>query len=119
MAHTYRAVRRVQMQDPELIDGADYGTTLVARVVSLIGGLIVTALALRFILSVLGANPANAFASFIYSVSHPFVAPFFGLFNYEAQLGVARFAFETLIALVFWSFVTWMIVRLVTIGVRD
>ncbi|MES2970990.1 MAG: YggT family protein [Patescibacteria group bacterium] len=99
--------------------GAGYVTTTIARVVSLIGGLITAVLALRFILVLLGANPANAFANFIYSVSRPFVTPFYGLFNYNGELGIARFEFETLIAIVFWAVITWMVVRLLTVGARD
>ncbi len=121
MAHVYREVRQTTVRDPDLVAPAvvHNGTNMAARIVSLIGGIIVALLGLRFILSLLGANRANAFASFIYSASHPFVAPFFGLFNYQEQIGVVRFEFETLIAIAFWSFVTWMIVRLLTIGDRD
>ena len=124
MAQTYREVRRTVVRDPdvvdrEVVDRSDYGMTTAARIVSLIGGTIMALLGLRFVLSLLGANPANAFANFIYSVSHPFVAPFFGLFNYRGELGVVRFEFETLIAILFWGFVTWIIVRLLTVGVRD
>lgn len=124
MAQTYREVRRTVARDPEVVerevvDNTDRGMTTAARIVSLVGGTIMALLGLRFVLSLLGANPANAFANFIYTVSHPFVAPFFGLFNYRGQLGVGRFEFETLIAILFWGFVTWMIVRLLTVGVRD
>lgn len=94
------------------------GTNIIASIVSLIGGLIVTLLGLRFILALLGANPGNAFASFIYTNSHPFVAPFFGLFNYQGQLGVGRFEFETLIAVIFWAIATWILVRVLTIADR-
>jgi hypothetical protein len=118
MAHVYREVKQTTVRDPDIVAPTvvHSGVNLAARVVSLIGGVIVGLLSLRFILSLLGANPGNAFASFVYSISHPFVAPFFGLFNYREQIGVVRFEFETLIAIAFWSFVTWMIVRLVTIG---
>lgn len=74
-----------------------------ARLVYWIAGVLVGLLAFRFILSLLGANRGNAFADLIYSLTYPFVAPFFGLFGYRVQYGVARFEFETLIAmLVYW-----------------
>ena len=117
MAQIYREVR--ETRDPDAPLAVRRGTNLAARIVSFVGGTIVALLGLRFVLSLLGANPANAFANFIYSVTHPFVAPFFGLFNYQGQLGVVRFEFETLIAMLFWAFVTWMVVRLLTIGDRD
>ncbi len=115
MAHMYREVRHISVNDPNITSYADYGTTVIARIVYVIGGVIMTLLGVRFVLSLLGANRVNDFASFIYTTSHPFVAPFFGLFNYQEQFGVIRFEFETLIAMVFWGFVTWMIVRLLTI----
>lgn len=107
MAYMYRGVRHTY---------ANYGLMVVARIISTLGGAIATLLTVRFVLSLLGANRANQFASFIYNASHPFVAPFFGLFNYQEQFGIIRFEFETLIAIVFWGFVTWMIVRLLTLG---
>src|SRR4051812_23017249 len=116
MAYVYRDARR--HSDVAVVD-ADNGPLLwITRLVSLIGGLIMASLAIRFLLSLLGANRANQFAHFIYTVSHPFVAPFFGLFNYNEQFGIARFEFETLIAIVFWGFVTWIITHLLTLGMR-
>src|SRR5947207_2702036 len=111
MAQIYREVRHTTT-------GPGYGLNIVARIVYTVGGIIMGFLGLRFLLSLLGANLANEFASFIYNVSHPFVAPFFGLFNYQEQIGVVRFEFETLIAMAFWGFVTWMVVSLLTLGDR-
>ena len=88
-------------------------TPVAARLVYLVGGIITALLGLRFLLSLLGANRGNTFADFIYTTSHPFVAPFFGLFNYQEQFGVVRFEFETLVAMLFWGFVTWLIVQLI------
>ena len=88
----------------------------VARVIYLISGIVTTILALRFVLVLLGANPANAFAGLIYDLSRPLVAPFFGLFSYTATLGIARFEFETLIAMVVYAVIAWGIVRLLTIS---
>lgn len=100
------------------VDNNVHGSVLAARIVSFIGGFIMTILALRFLLSLLGANRENTFADLIYSISQPFVAPFFGLFSYTPQYGVARFEFETLIAILVYALLTAGIVRLVTIGSR-
>lgn len=117
MAQVYREVTSTKVSDGTANDRVDeYSSTVVARIVYTIGGIIMTILGVRFALSLLGANRANDFASFIYSISHPFVAPFFGLFNYQEQIGVVKFEFETLVAIMFWGFITWLIVRLVTIG---
>lgn len=56
------------------------------NVVWYIAGLLEALLALRFILALLGANPANMFASLVYGISYPFVAPFFSLFNYNSAM---------------------------------
>lgn len=124
MAHTYKEVRRtvVGESDHDANDESRIVTSrenIAARIVSLVGGSVLAILGMRFVLSLLGANRGNVFADFIYSVSNPFVTPFFGLFNYTPQFGVVRFEFETLIAMAFWGFVTWIIIQMVTIGNRD
>ena len=100
-------------------DPVDRGSNMLARLVSLIGFIIFALLAFRFVLSLLGANRNNPFADFIYDVSYPLVAPFFGLFNYTPQFGTARFEFETLVAMLFYAVVIGIIVRLVSIGKRQ
>jgi hypothetical protein len=76
-------------------------------------------LAFRFLLSLLGANESNSFAHFIYSVSHPFAAPFFGLFHYNSiQNGVSRFEIYTLVAMAVYAAVAWILSYLSNIGRR-
>lgn len=63
-------------------------------------------LSIRFILSLIGANPANDFATLIYNLSYPFVAPFQGLLQVsETQIGVIRIEYETLVAIVVYLLV--------------
>jgi hypothetical protein len=90
--------------------------TVAARVIWWVAGVLLVLLAFRFVLALLGANPANAFANFIYSVSHPFVAPFFGLFSYNTQLGVSRFEIYTLVAMAVYAVIAWGLARLVTLN---
>jgi hypothetical protein len=92
------------------------GTTVAARVIWFICGVIEVLLGFRFVLALLGANPANSFANFIYSASHPFVAPFFSLFGYKLHYGVSRFEIETLVAMLVYAIIAWGLVKLVTIG---
>lgn len=98
---------------------ADANKDVIKRVIWFIAGVLLTLLAFRFVLSLLGANRGNGFANFIYSVSYPFVAPFFGLFSYDAQYGVSRFEFETLIAMAVYAVIAAGIAYLVTIGSRN
>ncbi len=88
----------------------------VEMIVYYIIGLLEGLLAIRFVLSLLGANQNNGFAQFIYNLTYPFVAPFFGLFGYTFQYGVARFEFETLVAMAIYSLIGYAIGRLLRIG---
>jgi hypothetical protein len=81
-----------------------------------VAGVILLLLAFRFVLALLGANPGNGFANFIYDTSHPFVAPFFNLFNFNQTLGTGRFELYTLIAMAVYAAIAWLLARLVTIG---
>lgn len=90
-----------------------------ARVVWFVTWVIITLLAIRFVLSLLGANRANAFADLIYSLTYPFAAPFFGLFGYQVRYGVARFEIETLVAMAVYALLGYGIARLLTINRRD
>lgn len=116
MAEVYREVHETT-DEPVAASRTD-GLNIVARIIYLLGGILLALLGIRFLLSLLGANRGNGFADFIYSTSHPFVSPFFGLFNYQEQFGRSRFEYETLIAMLVYGLVTILLVRLVTIGSR-
>ena len=90
-------------------------TNTAARVVWFIAGVLLTLLAFRFLLVLLGANPNNRFANFIYTISYPFAAPFFGLFGYDLKYGVSRVEISTLIAMAVYTVVAFGIARLLTI----
>ncbi len=120
MAQAVREVRRHTVVrddriEPTLLVEEPYTA---ARVIYLIGSLIVALLGLRFILALLGASQGSAFVNFVYTTSHPFVAPFFGMFNYHEQFGVSRFEIETLIAILVYGLITWALVQITTIGQR-
>lgn len=121
---TYHEVRTTVAEEPTAVAAepaatrAEHRMNVAARLVYLIGGVIIALLALRFLLALLGANPDNAFANFIYTVSHPFAAPFFGLFSYDQTLGSSRFELGTLVAMVVYALLTGLLARLVTIGSR-
>ena len=83
--------------------------------VYLIAGIIELLLLIRIILTLLGANRGNAFASFIYSVTYPIVSPFFGLFNNTFTYGVSRLEVETLVAMLVVAGISWAIARIIDI----
>ncbi len=72
-------------------------------------------LAFRFILKLLGANPAAGFTNFIYAVTYPFVAPFLNVFKITNVAG-ATFEWTTLLALLVYWLIAWGIVRLLVMG---
>lgn len=92
------------------------GTSTAERVIYFIMGLLLSILAFRFVLSLLGANRENTFANLIYGISYPFVAPFFGLFGYEVEYGRSRFEIETLVAMAVYALLAYGIVKLVRIA---
>ncbi len=95
------------------------GPSTAERVVYFIAGIILTILAFRFVLSLLGANRGNGFADFIYSFSYPFVAPFFGLFGYDVQYGVSRFEIETLVAMAVYALIAYAIAKMIRIARKE
>jgi uncharacterized protein YggT (Ycf19 family) len=88
----------------------------IEQLVRLIVGVIDTLLAIRIVLELLGANSANGFASFIYGITDPLVAPFAGLFNYTLQTGVVRFDLPALIAILVYSLIGYIVARLLRVG---
>lgn len=106
---------RIKDNEPSISEEHARPSSVAARVVWFITGILLTLLAFRFVFILLGANRANAFADFIYDVSHPFAAPFFGLFNYDTDYGVAKVELSTLVAMAVYALVTYAIVRLLTI----
>lgn len=95
-----------------------YGQTILTNVIWFIAGVIVILLGFRFILALLGANPQNGFANFIYTTSHPFAAPFFGLFNYNYRYGISHFEIYTLVAIVVYLVIAWLLTALINLNRR-
>ena len=81
----------------------------------LVGALLVLLL-IRFILRLLAANPDNQFASVIYGLSGPFMAPFSTLFiSPTSGGGVSIFDVNILIAMVAYAVLAWLVGRLIRV----
>jgi YggT family protein len=89
------------------------------QIVYLIYGVLTGLLVIRIVLSLLGANRGNGFANFIYSITNPFVSPFRGLFGYRAQYGVSRFEVESIVAIIVYGLVTWLIIKIFELTKRN
>ncbi|MCL4309534.1 MAG: YggT family protein [Thermoleophilia bacterium] len=81
-------------------------------IIWLIFAVIEVFIGLRVILKLIAANPDNAFANFIYSVSHVFLSPFFGLVG-EPTSGGSVFEITSVIAMIVYLLIAWGITRLV------
>ncbi len=95
------------------------------RVIWFIAGLFLIDLGLRFFFKLTGANAGNGFASFIYGTTEPLVAPFRGIFG-SAASGGAVFEPVTLVAMIVYALLAWLLVSLLGIllggpsrGVRE
>jgi hypothetical protein len=86
------------------------------RIIEITGSILVALLGFRFIFALLGANPLNGFASFIYSFTAPFTAPFYNLFSYDhPTLGIATFEGYTLVAMGAYALLSEILVRLISV----
>lgn len=101
-------------------DGQDQAVNKLAQVVWFIVGVIVGLLVIRIVLALLGANLDNAFASFIYQVSNPLVAPFRGLLQVgQFQAGVSRLELETIVAVVVYVIIGWLIASAIRLAQKN
>ena len=95
---------------------------LVSRINQLIFlfiGILQALFALRFVMKLLAANPANPFADFLYSFTYIFLAPFATLLPVPAnQEGMVVETF-TLVAMVVYALVAWAMTALIAILFRD
>lgn len=88
---------------------------VIERILWWLLGVINTALSVRLVLMLLGANQETPFVKFVYDFSEIFNAPFYGIF---AQPQYGRFFFDTsaVVAMVVYSLLTIGIVRLINIA---
>ena len=86
----------------------------IQQAIYLLFGILEGLLAIRFALKLLGANPQSGFASFIYGVTAPFMAPFAGLFGQPA-LGGTVIEWNALVAIVAYALLAWVLAKLVSL----
>lgn len=96
-------------------DGKTSPSQTFIYLVYFISGLLEFVLGARLILKLLGANPRSGFVNFIYGLSEPFVAPFYGIFRSAVSRGVETAAVlepATIVAMIIYSVIAWGIVQL-------
>jgi YggT family protein len=80
------------------------------QIVWYILGVMEILLVFRFVLKLLGANPAAGFTQFIYGVTWLFAGPFQYVFG-VTQVEGSVFEWSTLLAMTFYFVVAWLIVK--------
>jgi YggT family protein len=91
-----------------------YQTYKLQQAVYLLFAILEGLLAIRFVLRVLSANPNAGFASFVYGVTAPFMAPFAGLFGTPSYAG-SVFDWNVLVAILVYALIAWVAARIVGI----
>jgi hypothetical protein len=69
-------------------------------------------IALRFVLKLMAANPANPFAQLVYFLTSPFLWIFQGI-TYTPTLGGMQIEFFSLIAIVVYTLIGWLLTQLI------
>ncbi|MCL4465156.1 MAG: YggT family protein [Chloroflexi bacterium] len=81
----------------------------VSQVIWLVVGIAEVLIGLRVVLKLIGANPANDFAGFVYNFAGVFLAPFFGLTGSPSS-GSMVLEVPSLIAMLVYALLGWVIV---------
>jgi hypothetical protein len=90
----------------------------VQQTIFLLFGILEGLLGIRFVLGMLGANPAAGFAQFIYGITAPFIGPFVGLFGQPRFEGIV-FEWNALVAIVVYALLAGILVKAVALLVGN
>ena len=102
---------------PVYVDSGPGALYWARRVVSLLFGVLFTLLALRIFLLLLVADPNNDIVNFVFNVTEPFVAPFRGMFQFDAvTAGQATLDIAAVAALIGWLLIYVLIMALLRLG---
>ena len=88
------------------------------KAIYLLFGILEGLLGIRFVLSLLGANPEAGFARFVYGITRPVIAPFVGLFG-TPSFGGSVFEWNALVAIVVYALFAWILVKAVGLVLGD
>lgn len=72
-------------------------------------------LAIRFLLRLIGADPGNLFAGFLYALTDIILFPFNGIVQSPSLRQFQAFEWSTLIAMIIYALVFWAIRRFLSI----
>lgn len=83
-----------------------------AQLVWLLFAILEALIGLRFIFKLIAANPGNTFVTFVYSITEPFLWPFYGITGTPAAEGHVL-EVTSLIAMLIYALLGWIVVRLI------
>lgn len=117
----YREENRTEPErrDPERRESLEEpGPTIVKvnRVINYTFRILEGLILIRVLLKALGANPFNAFVTFIYTITEPFTAPFLTVFSVptiSTSIGVIELG--AVVAIAFYILLNYAIVKLIWI----
>lgn len=104
----------VQRRVAQVVE-AEPVTDKVSQFVYFVVSLIEVILAFRLVLRLFGASQASGFVEFIYDVSAPLVAPFFGIFRSDFDFAQGVLEVETLVAMLVYAVGGYLVLALVDI----
>lgn len=116
---TEQSVQRVDTVATDPHTERRRGAERAAQAVYLVFGVLEALLAIRFILKALAANAEAGFSSFIYGITEPFLAPFAGMFGTPSAENGAVFEIHTLIAIVVYALLAWLVAKLLWLALGD
>jgi YggT family protein len=105
-------VERRQEVVQDLSFERDQTLNRLSQFIWLLFGILEGLILIRVFLKLIAANPANPFARLIYGLTDLFLWPFFGLTITPSAEGIV-FEIPSLIALIVYALIGWVIVRLV------
>ena len=81
-------------------------------------GILEGLLGIRFVLGLLGANPAAGFAQFIYSITRPVPRPVRGAVR-QPRFEGSVFDVSVLVAILVYALIAWVLVKIVWLVMGD
>lgn len=89
-----------------------YPVYKVDRIIWLVAIILETLIGFRVFLKLIAANPESGFASFVYTITAPFLAPFAGLTSTPSASG-AVLEISSIIAMVVYALLFWLAAYLI------
>ena len=84
----------------------------IGAIVWFVFGTLIGAIAVRFALKLIAANPANAFTSLVYAVTGLFMMPFNNITSSPSASNGMVFEFPAIIAMLVYALIGWAVERI-------